>query len=112
MDSKLPGGMVKYQSLDVLRGVAAIWVFLSHLSIGFPIQGLSSAVQSVLQRGYLGVGGFGNLINSGLQLTVGRAQVVTASLCCVLLAVVADLGLLGLQRLLTPWAGRRGGVAV
>jgi osmoprotectant transport system permease protein len=62
--------------------------------------------------GYLGVGGFGNLITAGLQLTVGRAQVVTASLCCVLLAVVADVGLLGLQRLLTPWARRRSGVAV
>jgi len=61
--------------------------------------------------GYLGVGGFGNLITSGLQLTVGRAQVVTASLCCVLLALVADLSLLGLQRLLTPWARNRAGVA-
>jgi osmoprotectant transport system permease protein len=57
--------------------------------------------------GYLGVGGFGNLITEGLQLTVGRAQVVTASLCCVALALVADIGLLGLQRLLTPWVRRR-----
>jgi osmoprotectant transport system permease protein len=61
--------------------------------------------------GYLGVGGFGNLITEGLQLTVGRAQVVTASLCCVALALVADAGLLGLQRLLTPWARRGSGVA-
>jgi osmoprotectant transport system permease protein len=57
--------------------------------------------------GYLGVGGFGNLITEGLQLTVGRAQVVTASLCCVALALLADAALLGLQRLLTPWARRR-----
>jgi osmoprotectant transport system permease protein len=62
--------------------------------------------------GYLGVGGFGNLITSGLQLTVGRAQVTTAALCCVLFAVVADLLLLGVQRLLSPWSARRPGVSV
>ncbi|MGW4256672.1 ABC transporter permease, partial [Streptomyces californicus] len=32
-----------------------------------------------------------------------KAQVLTASVLCVLLAVAADLLLLGLQRLLTPW---------
>ena len=57
---------------------------------------------------FLGVGGFGNLIYEGFQATVGRAEVVTASLCCVVLALLADVGLLGLQRLLTPWARRRG----
>jgi osmoprotectant transport system permease protein len=58
--------------------------------------------------GLLDVGGFGNLIYEGFQATVGRAEIVTASLCCVALALVADAGLLGLQRLLTPWARRRG----
>jgi osmoprotectant transport system permease protein len=57
--------------------------------------------------GFLDVGGFGNLIFEGFQATVGRAEVTTASLCCVALALVADTGLLGLQRLLTPWARRR-----
>lgn len=62
--------------------------------------------------GFVGYGGFGNLIFEGFQRPVGRAEVVTASLCCVVLALLADLGLLGIQRLLTPWSRgsrRRGG---
>jgi osmoprotectant transport system permease protein len=52
-------------------------------------------------------GGFGNLIFEGFQRSVGRAEVVAAGLACVLLALIADLLLVGLQRLLTPWARRR-----
>ncbi|CAM5692324.1 ABC transporter permease OS=Streptomyces alboniger OX=132473 GN=CP975_19700 PE=3 SV=1 [Streptomyces alboniger] len=47
-------------------------------------------------------GGLGTLILDGLDTTF-KAQVLTASVLCVLLAVVADLLLLGLQRWLTPW---------
>jgi osmoprotectant transport system permease protein len=47
-------------------------------------------------------GGLGNLIEDGLR-TFFKAQVLTASVLCVLLAVVADLLLLLVQRLLTPW---------
>jgi osmoprotectant transport system permease protein len=47
-------------------------------------------------------GGLGTLIISGLRSDF-KAQVLTASIICVLLALVADLLLLGLQRLLTPW---------
>ncbi|MFD7712598.1 ABC transporter permease [Streptomyces sp. NPDC059785] len=52
-------------------------------------------------------GGLGTLIVSGLHSDF-KAQVLTASVICVLLALLADLLLLGLQRLLTPWtrAGR------
>ncbi|MFD9485363.1 ABC transporter permease [Streptomyces sp. NPDC059991] len=50
----------------------------------------------------VGKGGLGNLIGDGVQSTF-KAQVLTASMLCVLLALVADLLLLGLQRLLTPW---------
>lgn len=53
----------------------------------------------------IGHGGLGDLIYAGLR-SVFRAEVLTASLLCVLLAVVADLSLVGLQRVLTPW--RRG----
>ncbi|MEU3819204.1 ABC transporter permease [Streptomyces sp. NPDC030392] len=53
-------------------------------------------------------GGLGTLITSGLK-SFFKAQVLTASVLCVLLAVTADVLLLGLQRLLTPWtrASRR-----
>ena len=54
----------------------------------------------------VGYGGLGNLIYEGMH-SFFKAQVLTASVLCVLLAVVADLLLLGLQRLLTPWARRR-----
>ncbi|MFB7860388.1 ABC transporter permease [Streptomyces sp. NPDC056069] len=60
----------------------------------------------------VGRGGLGNLIEDALP-TFFKAQVLAAAVLCVLLAVVADLLLLGLQRLLTPWtrirAGRTGG---
>ncbi|MET7517892.1 ABC transporter permease [Streptomyces sp. NPDC005480] len=47
-------------------------------------------------------GGLGTLIMDGLDSDF-KAQVLTASVLCVLLAVGADLLLLGLQRWLTPW---------
>jgi osmoprotectant transport system permease protein len=48
-------------------------------------------------------GGLGNLLKNGV-LEDFRAQVLAASLICVLLAVLLDLLLLGVQRLMTPWA--------
>ncbi|MFB6899221.1 ABC transporter permease [Streptomyces hydrogenans] len=51
----------------------------------------------------VGRGGLGNLIEDALP-TFFKAQVLAASVLCVLLAVVADLLLLGVQRLLTPWS--------
>ncbi|MBT2506841.1 ABC transporter permease [Streptomyces sp. ISL-98] len=50
----------------------------------------------------VGYGGLGTLIVDGLD-SLFKAQVLTASVICVLLAVVADLLLLWLQRALTPW---------
>lgn len=54
----------------------------------------------------VGKGGLGNLIDDGVQTTF-KAQVLTASVLCVLLAAAADLLLLGAQRLLTPWVRAR-----
>lgn len=50
----------------------------------------------------VGRGGLGNLIDDALP-SFFKAQVLAASVLCVLLAIVADLLLLGVQRLLTPW---------
>ncbi len=50
----------------------------------------------------LGNGGLGNLIYSGLR-TQFQAEVLTATVLVVALAVAADLLLLGLQRAVTPW---------
>ncbi|MFB7287439.1 ABC transporter permease [Actinacidiphila glaucinigra] len=50
----------------------------------------------------IGYGGLGNLIKEGMQ-SFFKAEVLTASVICVVFALVADLLLLGVQRLLTPW---------
>lgn len=47
-------------------------------------------------------GGLGNLIDRG-QSSNFKPEVLTASLLCVVLAVVADLLILGAERLLVPW---------
>ncbi|WEH40430.1 ABC transporter permease [Streptomyces sp. NBC_01218] len=50
----------------------------------------------------IGKGGLGNLVRDALP-SLFKAQVLAASVLCVLLAVAADLLLLGVQRWLTPW---------
>lgn len=55
----------------------------------------------------VGYGGLGNLLASGVD-TDFKAQILAASVLCVALAVVLDLGLLGLERVLTPWTRVRG----
>jgi osmoprotectant transport system permease protein len=52
-------------------------------------------------------GGLGNLISDGV-LTNFRAELMTASILCVALAVVLDLLIVGTQWLLTPWTHGRG----
>jgi osmoprotectant transport system permease protein len=58
--------------------------------------------------GYLiGEGGLGNLIHEGLT-NYFKAEVLTASVLCVVLAVAFDALLVSIQYLVTPWARRRG----
>ncbi|RSS58943.1 ABC transporter permease [Streptomyces sp. WAC01280] len=61
-----------------------------------------SAVSLVTIGAIVGHGGLGNLIYAGMN-TYFKSQVLTASALCVVIAVTADLLLLGAQRLLTPW---------
>lgn len=57
--------------------------------------------------GYLiGEGGLGNLIHEGLT-NYFKAEVLTASVLCVVLAVAFDALLVSIQYLVTPWARRR-----
>jgi osmoprotectant transport system permease protein len=55
----------------------------------------------------IGQGGLGQLINDGL-IRDFRTPLVVGSVLSVALAVVADVGLAAVQRLLTPWSRRRG----
>ncbi|MFF3554793.1 ABC transporter permease [Streptomyces tsukubensis] len=67
-----------------------------------------SAVSLVTIGAIVGYGGLGNLIYAGMN-TYFKAQVLTASVLCVVIAVAADLLLLLVQRLATPWAKHQGG---
>jgi osmoprotectant transport system permease protein len=51
----------------------------------------------------VGRGGLGQLIFAGFQNNFYKAQIMTGTLLCVLLALVLDLVLAGVGRLLTPW---------
>ncbi|HEX2416970.1 MAG TPA: ABC transporter permease [Micromonosporaceae bacterium] len=52
----------------------------------------------------VGYGGFGQLILEGFRANEYRAQIATATVLVVALALVLDLLLAGLGRLATPWA--------
>ncbi|MGZ4598157.1 MAG: ABC transporter permease [Actinomycetes bacterium] len=66
-----------------------------------------SAVALTTVGSILDYGGLGDLLVDGTQ-TNFKAQVLATSVLCVLLAVTLDLLLVGLQRLLTPWARTEG----
>jgi osmoprotectant transport system permease protein len=51
----------------------------------------------------VGHGGFGQMIVGGFNANFYRAEIVTGTVGCVLLALFADLLLAGVERLLTPW---------
>jgi osmoprotectant transport system permease protein len=55
----------------------------------------------------VGHGGFGQMIVGGFNANFYRAEIVTGTVGCVLLALVADVLLAGVERLLTPWARLR-----
>jgi len=61
-----------------------------------------STISLLTVAAYVGTGGFGRLIDEGFRADY-RAKIVTACICCVLLALIADAILVGVQRLLTPW---------
>jgi osmoprotectant transport system permease protein len=54
----------------------------------------------------VGAGGLGTLLYEAFPSQF-KAQILAASVLCVLLAVALDIALLGAQRLMTPWARRR-----
>ncbi len=66
-----------------------------------------SAVALTTVGAIIGFGGLGNAIYRGYRSNF-RAEVFTASVLCVVLAILADLLLVGLQRRLTPWRRRAG----
>ncbi len=68
-----------------------------------------STVGMVTIGALVGYGGFGTLILSGFQNNFWHAQIFTATLCCVLLAVVFEILLLIVERLTVPWTRKQAG---
>ncbi|MFC7535437.1 ABC transporter permease [Actinoplanes sp. GCM10030250] len=66
-----------------------------------------STVALVTVGSLIGQGGLGDLIMSGFRNNFYKAQIMTGALLCVALALVLDLMLAGLGRLLTPWSRGR-----
>jgi osmoprotectant transport system permease protein len=66
-----------------------------------------STVALVTVGGIIGRGGLGDLILGGFRNNFYKAQILTASILCVLLALVLDLILAGIGRALTPWTRER-----
>jgi osmoprotectant transport system permease protein len=107
---------VPEEAVEAARGMGygslrLLWEVELPLALPALLAGVRIATVSTVALTTVGAivdyGGLGTLILDGLD-SAFKAQVLTASVLCVLLATAADLLLLGLQRLLTPWtrAGR------
>jgi|tagenome__1003787_1003787.scaffolds.fasta_scaffold20975163_4 osmoprotectant transport system permease protein len=62
-----------------------------------------STVALVTVGSLIGKGGLGDLILGGFRNNFYRAEILTGAVLCVALALVLDLVLAGIGRLLTPW---------
>jgi osmoprotectant transport system permease protein len=88
-------------------------LFKVELPLAMPVimAGLRVATVSTVALTTIGsivaYGGLGNLLAEGVRQNF-KAQILAASVLCVLLALALDLVLLGTQRILTPWTWKRG----
>jgi osmoprotectant transport system permease protein len=107
---------VPAEVLDAARGMgygrgALLWRIELPLAMPGILTGLRiatvSTVALVTVGEIVGFGGLGNLIIGGFNANFYRPQIMTATLLCVALALVLDLALLLLARLVTPWTRRR-----
>jgi osmoprotectant transport system permease protein len=91
---------------------ALFWTIDLPLAMPAFITGLRIATVSTVALVTVGVlvghGGLGQLILGGFNANFYRAEIVTGTVLCILLALLADVLLVGAERLVTPWtrAGR------
>jgi osmoprotectant transport system permease protein len=102
-------------ALDAARGMGfssagMFWRVELPLALPALVAGLRVATVSTVALTTVGTvvgnGGLGDLIANGLRSNF-KAEVLTASVLCVVLALVLDVTLLGAQRALTPWRRTR-----
>ncbi|MGA8112111.1 MAG: ABC transporter permease [Actinocatenispora sp.] len=80
---------------------------LPSIMTGLRIATVSTVAMVTVGSAVGGYGGFGELILEGFRNNFYKAQIMTATIATVLLALVLDLCLIGLARLVTPWTRRR-----
>nr|BFE67332.1 hypothetical protein GCM10020092_006330 [Actinoplanes digitatis] len=66
-----------------------------------------STVALVTVGALIGRGGLGDMILGGFRNNFYKAEIMTGTILCVGLALVLDLLLAGLGRVLTPWTRER-----
>lgn len=94
---------------------AVLWRVQVPLAMPVIIAGLRIAtvttVGLVTVASLIGYGGLGEMILSGIRRSIPfPTEIVVGTVGAVVLAAILDLALLGLQRLLTPWAHRAAAV--
>ena len=86
---------------------ALFWKIDLPLAMPAFITGLRIATVSTVALVTVGVlvghGGLGQLILGGFNANFYRAEIVTGTVLCILLALLADVLLVGAERLVTPW---------
>lgn len=107
---------VPEDTLDAARGLGysparILWRVQLPLALPSILAGLRLAtvftIELVVIGGYVGQGGYGSFIFDGFTNNVYKAEITTYIVLTVLLAIVADLLLLAVQRAVTPWQRRR-----
>lgn len=102
---------------DAARGMgygraAQLWRIDLPLALPGLMTGLRLATVSTVALTTVGVlvghGGLGQLILGGFRNNFYKAEILTGTVLCVVLALVLDLALAGLGRALTPWTRRAG----
>jgi osmoprotectant transport system permease protein len=101
---------------DAARGMGySRWQQLVRIDLPLALPGIMtglrlatvSTVALVTVGAAVGHGGLGQLILAGFRNNFYKAEILTNTLLCVVLALLLDLVLLLVARLLTPWSRRR-----
>ena len=104
------------QVIDAARGMGMgprglLWRVELPLAIPTILAGIRiatvSTVGMVTIGALVGYGGFGTLILSGFQQNFWHAQILTATVCCVLLAIFFEVLLHSLEWFSAPWSRGR-----
>jgi ABC-type proline/glycine betaine transport system permease subunit len=102
-------------ALYTIPSLAMFAFLLSFVGIGFEPAVIALAVSTVgiaTIAVYIGAGGLGVLIvNDGIQRGLFVTPIVVGGVIATVMAIVIDLALVGVERLLTPWQRARAAVA-